>query len=341
MVLGAQSLESSTKEEKKIMNCILIVSDGKPGHFNQSVALCKHLGWDFETVEVHYKNRIHKALSYLLDRFGIYTEKLFNSALNLEKQNIDLVVSTGSTTYYPNKLLARKLDCPNVAILHPRGYRLNFSHIFCPFYDHPPRRKNITELPLNLCAATPSFFQEKSKEFQEKHSIKKAAVGIIIGGANAVSELDPETLQRQLEEIFALTKGMEHWVSTSRRTPPQVETLLAEFDFDYTLINSKEAYNPIPAFIQLCDRLFVTSDSASMLSECASFGTAKVEVLMNRQLKHPNKFEELIRKLESTGAVHVFDGSLGEASVKVDLKSIIEKCLAPLFLIQGGNEQKD
>jgi mitochondrial fission protein ELM1 len=313
------------------MSRVLLISDGKPGHFNQSIALCQHLGFDFEQVEVRYKNRICKTLSYFFDRLGIYTDRLFDCVSNYEDQEIDLIVSTGSSTYYPNKVLARKVDSPNVAILYPRGYRLDFSHIFCPFYDHPPRQKNITEFPLNLCAATPSFFQEKSEEFKTKHTVQKPAVGIIIGGANAVSELDPKLLQKQLEEIFVLTEGMERWLTTSRRTPAQVETLLAEFDFDYKLINSKDSYNPIPAFIHLCDRLFVTSDSASMVSECASFGRAKVEVLMNRQLKRPNKFEELIRGLESAGAVHIFDGSLGEASLKIDLKTILQEALSPLL----------
>ena len=73
--------------------------------------------------------------------------------------------------------------------------------------------------------------------------------------------------------------------------------------------------------------MFVTSDSASMISECASFGTAKVEVLMNRQLKTPNKFEELIRGLEKSGAVHVFDGTLGTADTKINLGERLHKGL--------------
>jgi hypothetical protein len=65
-----------------------------------------------------------------------------------------------------------------------------------------------------------------------------------------------------------------------------------------------------------------------MISECVSFGSAKVEVLMNRQLKSPNKFEELIQGLEDQNAVHMFDGTLGVADTKIDigptLKSIME-----------------
>jgi len=311
------------------MKRALLISDGKPGHFNQSIALCKYLGREYEILEVAYKSKFHKALSYLLDRFGIYSGKLF-SGFQFPVSHFDLLVSTGSTSYYANKLLAKKLEIPNIAILHPKGYRLDFSHIFCPFYDHPPKRKNITELPLNLCVADEAFFAEKTAEFRTKHTPTKPAVGIIIGGPNAVSEMDAVETEQQLERIFEATDGMERWITTSRRTPKAVEAVIDRFKFDYKLINSRDPYNPIPAFIQLCDRLFVTSDSASMVSECASFGTAKVEVLMNRQLKSPNKFEELIQGLENSGAVHVFSGTLGNADTKIDLGELLRKKTAGL-----------
>jgi len=313
------------------MDKALIISDGKPGHFNQSIALCQYLGLDYEVVEVAYKSRTAKALSYTLDCFGIHTESLFTRSIKPQTSNFKLVVSTGSTTYYANKLLAKQLKLPNVAILHPKGYRLDFDRILCPFYDHPPRRATIVELPLNLCAADPDFFRERTEDFKQRHIAEKSAVGIIIGGSNAVSTMDSVQVEQWLEDIFEQTKGMERWVTTSRRTPAAVEAVIDSFEFDYKLINSRDSYNPIPAFIQLCDRLFVTSDSASMISECASFGSAKVEVLMNHQLKTPNKFEELIRGLEARGAVHVFDGSLGEANSKIDLAPLLREAMGGLL----------
>ena len=305
------------------MKRVLIINDGKPGHFNQSTAFCKHLGFDYEMVEVAYKSKLHKALSYLFDRFGFYTPVLLSN-FNIPASSYDLIVSTGSSTYYANKLAAKKTGVPNIGILHPKGYRLDFTHIFCPAYDHPPKQENITELPLNLCAADESFFKDKADEFLKIHPHQKKSVGIIIGGANSVSVMEPEQIRNQLEQVFQGSEDMEHWVTTSRRTPPEIEKIVEGFPFDYMLINSRENYNPIPAFLQLCDHLFVTSDSASMISECVSFGNSKVEVLMNRQLKSPNKFEELIQGLEKQNAVHVFDGTLGNADRKIDLGATLK-----------------
>ncbi len=324
----------------------LILTDGKPGHENQSLALCRHLGLEFEMATVSYPWKLAKGLSYLFDRLNIYTERIFqmpeirnqksevskDSSLRplssvLRPLSFNLIISTGSTSFYPNKVMARKLGLPNVAILCPKGYRTNFSAILSPAYDHPPKKENIVELPLNLCDADETFFAEKAEEFTTKHTPQRAAVGVIIGGSNAISEIDVTALKDQLEKMFQLTEGCEHWVTTSRRTSTEAEALIDSMPFDYRLINSRDSYNPVPAFIQLCDRLFVTSDSASMISECASFGSAKVEVLMSRQLKSPNKFEELIQGLENLNALHVFDGSLGAADQKIDLKPLLKQAL--------------
>ena len=304
----------------------LILTDGKPGHFNQSVAFCKNTGIDYEPVDIRYRNKAAKSISYLLDRVGLYSEKLFT--IDLPPSTFDLIISAGSTTFYPNKVLSKKLSLPSIAILNPNGYRPDFDAILCPAYDHPPKHDNIIELPLNLCAADPAYFAEKTSEFKTLYKpALPTAAGFIIGGPNAVSEINAAELKRQLEQAFELTDGCERWVTTSRRTPKDVETVIESLPFDYTLINSHDPYNPVPAFIQLCDRLFVTSDSASMVSESASFGSAKVEILMNRQLKTPNKFQELFQGLEQQNAVHIFDGTLGNANQKIDLKPLLQQAL--------------
>ncbi len=328
----------------------LILTDGKPGHENQSVALCRHLGLEFEKATVSYPWKPAKVLSYLFDRFGWHTSRIFqvsgvrgqeSGVINKSPRrplssdlcplSFDLVVSTGSTSFYPNKVIARKLGIPNIAILNPKGYRLNFTKILCPAYDHPPKQENIIELPLNLCAADITFFADKAAEFKSKHVQQKPAVGFIIGGPNAVSTIKAAALKKQLEQAFALTGGCERWVTTSRRTPADVEAVIEALPFDYRLINSRDPYNPVPAFIQLCDRLFVTSDSASMVSECASFGKASVEVLVNQQTKTPNKFEELIQGLEKLNAVHIFDENIGSANHKIDLSTLLNEKLQPLI----------
>ena len=54
------------------MGKVLILTDGKAGHENQSKAFARALGCDFDLVEVHFRSAFHKALSYLFDHLGVH-----------------------------------------------------------------------------------------------------------------------------------------------------------------------------------------------------------------------------------------------------------------------------
>ena len=55
------------------MKRILIISDGKPGHLNQAIAFCKIKDVSYDILEVKFKSKFHKALSYELDKIEYYT----------------------------------------------------------------------------------------------------------------------------------------------------------------------------------------------------------------------------------------------------------------------------
>ena len=130
--------------------------------------------------------------------------------------------------------------------------------------------------------------------------------------------MDADDMARQLDRVFAATEGCERWVTTSRRTPPAVEDLVDRLPFDFKLVYSRDQFNPIPAFVMLCETLFVSSDSTGMISEAVTRGTARVEILMNLRRQH-SKFGRLVRNLERDGYVHVFNNTLGDARRKIDL----------------------
>jgi hypothetical protein len=59
---------------------LLIVTDLKAGHENQSKAFARALGCEAEVREVRFGSRFKKALSYLYDRLGIFSESLFQGS---------------------------------------------------------------------------------------------------------------------------------------------------------------------------------------------------------------------------------------------------------------------
>lgn len=310
------------------MPTALILSDGKPGHENQSKALAEGLGLSFQIQSCTYRNKFRKALSCLYDRLGCFadlTEILPDITQKIEAERPSLIIGTGSNTFYSLKLLRRRFGIPCVAILTPRGYSLDgFDAILAPAFDDPPKRDNLITIPTNLTPARPDFYTAQTQAFFERYTPqKKRAVGVIIGGKNPIADVTAAWLDAQLQALFAATPDCEHWVTTSRRTSAEADAVIDRYPFEYKLIFSREKFNPIPAFVTQCERLFVTAESTGMLSEAVAIGAANVEVLDNLTVR-TGKFARFVETLCAEGYAHRFDGTLGDAHRKVDLTPIFD-----------------
>jgi len=295
---------------------VLILSDGKPGHVNQSVAFARLLGYDYAISRVAFACRFTRALSYLCDRLGIYTPALFK-VLDPLPQGCCAVVSAGSETYYANRTIGRKLAVQSVAIMYPGGYTPRFDLVIAQKHDHPPQRDNIITIPLNLSAPQPFGLVQKKEG-------GGPTVAVVIGGPSSHFRMELQQLSQQLETVFALFPGADFLVTTSRRTPAEVEKMVEEGPFRYRVIASREQVNPIADFLAIADYVFVTEDSTSMISEAVSFGTARVEVLPLMRTGVRNKVQEMVASLAAEGYLHLFDGTVGDCRRKFDLKPLLE-----------------
>ena len=302
----------------------LILTDCKAGHENQSKAFARALGCEFDLAEIHFKSAFHKALSYLFDRFGIHALSLF-TPFDIRRPTPDTqtanheyvaVLGTGSGTFYAAKSLARKLGVKCGVVLYPRGYRIaSFDCVLAPAFDRPAPAPNVIPIPVNLVASDAAFYAAGTEAFRARHTPSgHPAVAIIIGGPNKCSTLSADWMRSQLDQIFATYKPLttshepqttnhEIWVTTSRRTPPEVESVVDSFPFDYKLLYSKDHFNPIPAFVQLASTLYVTAESTGMISESCTFGTAEVRVLDNLK-PGPHKFRRFVEDLARGGYVN-------------------------------------
>ena len=293
----------------------IILTDGKAGHENQSKAFARALGLDFVLVPVKFKSRFAKAMSYLYDRLGVSSTRLLEGLDNLDSLGKPRVVlGTGSGTFYAAKALAKKLGAKCGVVLYPRGYDLSsFDCILAPTFDNPAKRANVVEIPANLVANDAAFYEKGVAAFRDRyHGATDNLVGVIVGGPNKCSTMSAEWMKARLDEIFAANAGAQLCVTTSRRTPPEVEALVDSYPWTYKLIYSRDHFNPIPAFVQLAKRLYVTAESTGMLSEACTFGTAEVVALDNLK-PGPHKFRRFVENLRRGGYV---DGSR-----KVDLSA--------------------
>jgi len=288
---------------------ILILSDGKPGHANQSLALARHLALPFETTSIRFRNRLCKLLSYPLDRLGVYLPSLLEC--DPPPGPFCAVVSTGSETYYGNKVVSHRLDIPSVAVMLPRGYRFDFDLIIAQAHDDPPVRSNVLTLPVNLCRVEPrGVFRPREGE---------RYAGLVVGGPNPVYDYDLERFRRLLDSVFSAFPGYRIVVATSRRTPDDIEREIERRPFEEMFLYSRDPANPIPDFLAACEYVLITADSTSMISEAVTFGHARIEILPLPARKDPGKFGRLIDTLVRLRCVHPFDGNPGNADRKIDL----------------------
>lgn len=285
------------------MKPVLILTDGKAGHENQSKAFARSLGCAFELRTVRFRSRFHKALSYVFDFFGVLSPCLFRVDGEVGKGCFAAVIGTGSGTFYAVKTLAGEIGASSAAVLYPRGYRISgFDCVMAPSFDDPRKAPNTVEIPANLVAGDEEFYAKGVEAFSKLHRQSKDAVAVIIGGPNRCSSMSARWMRGELEKIFSENKGMEFWVTTSRRTPPEVEAVVDSFPFDYKLIYSRDRFNPIPAFVKLARRLYVTAESTGMLSEACTFGSAQVLALDNLN-PGGSKFRRFLEALKAEGYV--------------------------------------
>ncbi len=297
---------------------VLVLDDGRPGHRNQSLAFCRLKGLDCDVVRVRFARRYRKLLAYAADWLSLYSERLFQ-ADPLPAGPFQAVVSAGSNTYYANKVISRRLSALSVALMMPRGHRLDFDWVIAPAHDSPPARANVVVTPVNLCHARPEgvFHAEGASPW----------LAVVVGGPNDTYAIDPERMRTTLESIFRAFPGWRRAATTSPRTPPEVERLIDELPFDYRLIYSRDRRNPIPDFLHECDWIFVTPDSTSMISEAVCYGRARVVILPLREKKQGSKFQRLIEHLVDRGVAVRYSETLPEYATpnKIDLRGLLEK----------------
>lgn len=262
---------------------ILIFSDGKAGHLNQSIAFAKLKGCDYDIITL---SCALKPLAYLLD-FCCISINLFG--LHITNKDYKAIVSTGSCTYYATQYFAKKWGIKSIALMFPRGFRLKaFDFIIAQTHDHPPKGNTIIELPINLSFSEPKGYLEK----------RGKALGIILGGSNRHFLMETDEIKICLDTIFKTYPHHLKYITTSRRTPKAIETLLENYAFDYKLIYSQHPHiNPIPDFFVVCDELFISLDSTSMLSEAKANSDATLHIIKLKAKKENTKYHRLAQNI--------------------------------------------
>lgn len=299
---------------------VLWLKDGKVGHLNKARGLLRALGRDaqIELIEWQLQWRFPgvRALLSWLGRRGLWlpARLVLRGLPCLER--IDLVVSAGGATQWPNAALAAQQRVPNVFLgslrrMAPGNFSLIASH-------DPPS----TEPPFHRFDLIPSLVTpEAAREAAQTSGLAgEPAWGLLLGGDGEGLSWQPGDHVSLLERMIAQARqaGVRLWVATGRRTPEAVEARLRAMAGESGLLagacwfRGERGGPSLLAMMGACERLGVTADSMSMIHESVSSGRPVVVVRPDGQ-RGNSRLQGNLAGLESAG--HIVVQPLGELEV--------------------------
>lgn len=356
--LNSENSAANSSAAKNSYRKALILSDGRKGHENQSIAFCELRGLEFCICRIAYANKFLKLCSYVLDFLWLYF-KIFKCDLggsgtaadpkngsNLNSPALNSSASQNSVNLdaAPNgtnsdAVSDRNLNFADFDLFVSAGsttyYALKF---YARRYAKPsvalmyPKgyRKDFSiiiagahDRPMPSANLKISPVSLSFSRPQGLYRPQRKAVGFIIGGPNSCFEMGDEIL-KQIEDVRAQFADCEFALTTSPRTPRATESALAKLSWDYSVIYSREPVNPIGDFLAQCEWVFISEDSVSMISEAVSNGRASVVILSLKRKYAHNKFDDFISALISTGHARRYDEAL-KKTAKYDLKEFVRE----------------
>jgi len=293
---------------------VLILSDGRAGHVNQSRAIGMALARNFAVTVTTLRCNLRAGfLRYLLRTLlhltggrlppGLW--KLFHLGETLPAEKPDLIVSAGGHTACANAWLARVWKCRNLFCGDVRGLRPSFFSGIISAYDGDTGKPGFIISPTPV-AIDRSELATNAALWRKRSGTQDARCwSLLAGGDGAGYYYLAEDWQRLAVELETLAKryGIRWLLTTSRRSGPEANVALGrvspQFLAGMALAGGKSdlAYHEI---LGAAERHFVTEDSHMMISEAVATG-APVHTLQPEKFKTDESNLHFLRLYESKG----------------------------------------
>ncbi len=290
-------------------SCI-IISDGRKGTENQSIALAKLLGISFKIVTME-PNVIIKNFPSISEYLSFYFR---DKVKFLESFKYKIIITAGKKLS-GYSILIKKLygdKIVNIHIQNPKLKKNNIDILVLPLHDKK-RGPNIFHTLGALSFFNNQDIKLNSKKIKEKFiKFKPPITLLLIGGDNKRYSLNYSDYCRLLNRIKFAVKNLSGSliISTSRRTPKKVEDIISKYfassELDFYLFNDKDR-QLYPGILDITKFVVITSDSINMVSEVS---TTDNFVYIYYFKEEKNKFLEFHRCFENKGFTMKFNDKL-------------------------------
>jgi mitochondrial fission protein ELM1 len=168
---------------------------------------------------------------------------------------------------------------------------------------------NVMQIETALHDVTPAKLGAAAQVWRERLAgLPRPLTGVLLGGSTGRHPFTAQKAQALIDQLKALIGPDGGLVVTpSRRTPGEVKALVrAAFEQDpRALIWDGQGDNPYLGILALSDRLVVTGDSVSMVSEAAATGRPTAVFDLGGGPRHARFLANLVER----GVVGLLDGS--------------------------------
>ena len=291
------------------MKNILVLSDGRPGHYNQSLAVAEAIKQseplsDVTLMEVKVKKNRKYLLRLLLNcNWGRKWLKEHMTPVKIAwfyegynyKKSPDIVVSAGKDTSMLNALLGMMYDAKTLFVGHPKKLDHDLFSAVLTVLDLGFENQILLDVaPTTISLVEP---EKRSSALLELGLDENAHYKVLLIGGNGSGYIyDSEDIKNLIEGV---NKENENWlVTTSRRTDILFEEKMKKMmNASYFVDYNKEPQRIMKNFLLVAEIVYVTEESASMVSEAIASGKPVVTLRPTKSNPDTN-YQKILEKFE-------------------------------------------
>ena len=277
---------------------IWVITDGSQGMISQVTGLAQQFNTNMLSIKTNLLFPWSKLQPGILPIFPW----IFLNDLNFTSPP-DIVISCGRKSVYLSIYLKKKYkSIINIHIQNPKTNFKYFNYIVAPEHDNT-RGKNV----INSIGALHKFNKNIFKENIEDNFFlpKKNLISVIIGGSSNHYNFSTNEIEKLIVKIKNLKKNNPKYnflIIFSRRTTNEVKSLIAEKLSNISNVVKYNEKNPYTYALKYSDFFIITSDSTSMISECAFTGNPiyVFHLTYKRKSKRMERFHKQFKELNIT-----------------------------------------
>lgn len=279
-----------------------VVTEGIAGTENQCIGVAEALGISPEIKRIGLREPWKTLSPYLgFEQWWTFKPMIFPPWP-------DILIAGGRKSIAVSRYIKRVSDGQTltVQLQDPRISPENFDLVAVPAHD-ALRGKNVIVTQASPNRITQYRLKRDAFKFKDQFApLPRPRCAVLIGGNSNTHTMDDESAQNIINTLQSVKGSL--MITISRRTPAKYrEMFMNALKGPHIYFWDGQGDNPYFAMLGSADYIFVTNDSASMISEAATTG---LPVYVLPLKGSSEKFDALYKRLYDLGAIRSYSGAL-------------------------------